>query len=149
MQAKKGNTVKVHYKGSLTDGTVFDSSEGKDPLFFVVGKGQVIPGFENGVEGMTVGEQKILNIPCQEAYGEIVKEAVFDIPTGSRLVLLHPESGEPMPVTIVSAENGTLTLDGNHPLAGKDLTFDITLEEVGEEEECCNDSEHKGCSCKH
>ncbi len=156
MQAKKGDVVKVHYKGTLADGTVFDSSEGKEPLSFIIGQGHVIPGFENGIEGMAVGDKKTLNIPCAEAYGELVKEAVFDISAGSRLVLLHPETGEPMPVTIVKAEDGKVTLDGNHPLSGEALTFDVTLESISETDDCasekggeCCGGGNGGCGCDH
>ncbi|MGL4676260.1 MAG: FKBP-type peptidyl-prolyl cis-trans isomerase [Brevinema sp.] len=145
MKAKTGDAVKVHYKGTLSDGTVFDSSEGRDPLGFVLGQGHVIPGFDKGVEGMEVGEKKTVHIPCDEAYGKVVDEAVVEIPAGQRLVLLHPSSGEPMPVTIISAENGVLTLDGNHPLAGKDLNFDLTLDSIGELDE--HDHKHGECGC--
>ncbi|MGL5956690.1 MAG: FKBP-type peptidyl-prolyl cis-trans isomerase [Brevinema sp.] len=148
MKAKKGDAVKVHYKGSLSDGSVFDSSEGKEPLGFVLGQGHVIPGFDKGVEGMEIGESKTIHILCDDAYGKVVDDAVVEIPAGQRLVLLHPSSGEPMPVTIVSAENGVLTLNGNHPLAGQDLTFDLTLDSIGE-----IDEEEKGhecrCGCEH
>lgn len=150
MKAQKGDAVKVHYKGTLTDGTVFDSSEGREPLSFVLGQGHVIPGFDKGVEGMEIGESKTINIPCAEAYGDVVKDAQVQIPAGERLVLLHPSTGEPMPVTIVSAENGVLTLDGNHPLAGKDLTFDLTLDSIGEEPSgCCGGSGDNSCGCNH
>lgn len=140
--AKKGDAVKVHYKGTLDDNTVFDSSEGREPLAFVIGEGHVIPGFENATEGMAIGETKKIHIPSSEAYGDVVEQAVVEIPVGQRLVLLHPETGEPMPVTIIKAENGILTLDGNHPLAGKDLNFEITMEEIGEPE-----SNSGACSC--
>ena len=155
MKAKKGDAVKVHYTGTLTDGTVFDSSEGKEPLAFVLGQGQIIPGFENGVEGMEVGAKKTINIASKDAYGDLVKEAIIEIPVGQKLVLLNPQTGEPMPVTIMAAEDGKLTLDGNHPLAGKALTFELTLESVGDakdlKDECCGghgDAEG-GCGCKH
>ncbi|MGL5255112.1 MAG: FKBP-type peptidyl-prolyl cis-trans isomerase [Brevinema sp.] len=131
-KAKKGNSVKVHYKGTLADKSVFDSSEGREPLEFVLGAGHVIPGFDNAVEGMEVGEKKTVNIPSDQAYGKVQENATVEIPVGQRLVLLHPETGEPMPVTIVKAEKGMLTLDGNHPLAGKDLTFELSLEEVSD-----------------
>lgn len=140
--AKKGDAVKVHYKGTLDDNTVFDSSEGREPLAFVIGEGHVIPGFENATEGMVIGETKKIHIPSSEAYGDVVEQAVVEIPVGQRLVLLHPETGEPMPVTIIKAENGILTLDGNHPLAGKDLNFEITMAEIGEPE-----SNSGACSC--
>ncbi len=110
MQAKKGDAVKVHYKGSLSDGTVFDSSEGREPLAFVLGQGHVIPGFDKGVEGMEIGESKTVHIPCSEAYGDVVADATIEIPAGQRLVLLHPSTGEPMPVTIFSAENESVSV---------------------------------------
>lgn len=130
MKVEKGHTVKVHYKGTLSDGTVFDSSEGRDPLTFTIGQGQVIPGFEKGIEGMDIGETRELHIPCAEAYGEIVEDAVVSVDVGQRMVLVHPETGEAMPVTIVSAENGVVQLNGNHPLAGENLNFEITLESI-------------------
>lgn len=130
MKIEKGHKVKVHYKGTLSDGTVFDSSEGRDPLEFTMGEGQVIPGFEKGIEGMDIGETKQIYIPCAEAYGEVLDDAIVSVNVGQRMVLVHPETGEAMPVTIVSAENGVLKLNGNHPLAGEDLNFDITLESV-------------------
>lgn len=155
-KAKKGDSVKVHYTGTLDDNSVFDSSEGRAPLEFVIGSGHVIPGFEKAAEGMTVGESKKVKISCTDAYGPIVPNATIEIPVGQRLVLLHPESGEPMPVTILKAENGMLSLDGNHPLAGKDLNFEIKLEGIseghshshshGDGESCgCGD----GCGCGH
>lgn len=148
-QAKKGDTVKVHYKGTLSDKSVFDSSEGREPLQFTIGAGHVIPGFENAAEGMSVGETKKVSILSKDAYGPVLLNATIEIPAGQRLVLLHPESGEPMPVTIIKAENGMLTLDGNHPLAGKDLNFEITLEEVSSTESCgCgHDHSDSGCGC--
>jgi len=143
MSAKKGDLVEVHYKGILTDDSVFDSSEGKEPLEFTIGQGHVIPGFENAVEGMEIGESKTVDIEIKDAYGDIVPEAIIEIPVGQRLVLLNPETGEPMPVNIIKAENGILTIDGNHPLAGKDLTFEIKLENINPVE---TESDHN-CSC--
>lgn len=147
MKAKKGDVVKVHYKGTLSDGSVFDSSEGREPLAFVLGQGHVIPGFDKGVEGMSIGEQKNIHIPCADAYGDANEETILKIMAGQKLVLLHPESGEPIPVTIVSAEDGVVTVDAKHPLAGEDLDFDITLETIEEVTECCGGSE--GCGCQH
>ncbi|MGL4367064.1 MAG: FKBP-type peptidyl-prolyl cis-trans isomerase [Brevinemataceae bacterium] len=144
MPAKNGDVVFVHYKGFLNDGSVFDSSEGRDPLSFVVGQGHVIPGFEAAAVDMEVGESKTVHIPCKDAYGEFVEEAQINIPVGQTIVLLHPETGEPMPVKIVKAENGVLTIDGNHPLAGQDLNFEIVLESIGEVEDSDSDCE---CSC--
>lgn len=134
-----GTTVKVHYKGTLTDGTVFDSSEGRDPISFEVGSGQVIPGFETAVAGMAVGQTDTINIVCAEAYGEPRDEMVGQIPRTELPEDLEPEvdmvlamqspEGE-MPVRIVEVADETVTLDANHPLAGQDLTFELTLVEI-------------------
>jgi FKBP-type peptidyl-prolyl cis-trans isomerase 2 len=133
---ESGKTVKVHYKGTLIDGSVFDSSEGRDPLEFEVGGGMVIPGFDAAVVEMDVDETKTVNIPCAEAYGDRRDEMVGQIPrtnlpedikpeVGMMLSMQSPE-GE-MPVRIVEMVDETLTLDANHPLAGEDLTFELTL----------------------
>jgi len=136
---KKGDKVKVHYTGSLEDGTVFDSSEGKDPLHFDVGAGQVIPGFEEAVLGMAVGESKKVLIPGSKAYGESKKELVMQVPIEQVPPDLNPEmgmrlemggtQGELLRVTVVEITDTHLTLDANPPLAGKDLTFEIELVE--------------------
>ncbi len=136
-EVKSGDTVRIHYTGSLTDGTVFDSSEGRDPLEFAVGSGQVIKGMDAGLEGMTVGEKKTLNIPCQEAYGPINPAARQSIPRegipadipleiGTQLQMQSPD-GQVLPVTVVEVEEETVTLDANHFLAGKDLVFEVEL----------------------
>ncbi|MGL4394356.1 MAG: FKBP-type peptidyl-prolyl cis-trans isomerase [Brevinema sp.] len=145
MSIKKGDAVKVHYKGSLDDGTVFDSSEGREPLAFTVGQGHVIPGFDNAMEGMKVNETKTVHIPCKEAYGEHSEDNLLDVPVGQRLFLLHPATGQPVPVKVLKAENGMLTLDANHELAGQNLNFEITVHSIGEVEEggSCGD----GCGC--
>ncbi|MDC0658535.1 peptidylprolyl isomerase [Leisingera sp. SS27] len=137
---KNGDTVCIHYTGKLTDGTVFDSSEGRDPLEFTVGTGQVIAGMDTGLEGMGVGEKKTLEIPCTEAYGpinpaarqEIPREGIpADIPLdlGTQLQMQSPD-GQVLPVTVVEVSDETVTLDANHFLAGKDLVFDIELVSV-------------------
>ncbi len=137
---KNGDTVRIHYTGKLTDGTVFDSSEGRDPLEFTVGTGQVIAGMDTGLEGMGVGEKKTLEIPCTEAYGpinpaarqEIPREGIpADIPLdlGTQLQMQSPD-GQVLPVTVVEVSDETVTLDANHFLAGKDLVFDIELVSV-------------------
>jgi len=134
-----GTTVKVHYKGTLADGTVFDSSEGRDPISFEVGSGQVIPGFETAVTGMSVGQTDTINIACAEAYGEAREEMIGQIPRTELpddldpavdmvLAMQSPE-GE-MPVRIIEVAEDTVTLDANHPLAGQDLTFELTLVEI-------------------
>lgn len=140
-QAKSGDTVKIHYTGRLADGTVFDSSSGREPLQFSIGSGQVIPGFEEAVAGMAVGEKKTTMIPCTKAYGErnpsmtmvVDKKHVptdIDPEVGQRLQVGSP-SGEVLAVTVVDIGDDNITLDANPPLAGEDLTFDIELVEIG------------------
>jgi len=136
-QVKKGDTVKVHYHGKLEDGTTFDSSEGREPLEFTVGTGQVIPGFDNGITGMVVGEKKTINIPVHEAYGEKSEEMIMEFPRDRFPQDLVPEvglqlnmsngSGQNFPVMIVSVSADVVLLDANHPLAGKPLIFDLEL----------------------
>ena len=139
-EVKSGDTVRIHYTGTLTDGTVFDSSEGRDPLEFTVGSGQVIKGMDAGLEGMTAGEKKTLNIACEEAYGPINPAARQSIPRegipadiplepGTPLQRRSPD-GQVLPVTVVEADEATVTLDANHFLAGKDLVFEIELVSV-------------------
>ena len=141
MAAKKGDKVKVHYTGT-TDGRMFDSSEGKEPLEFVVGKGTVIKGFDKAVEGMEVNEEKEVNIPCAKAYGEPHDELKKEIPKaqfppnvplkiGTMLIVQGP-SGQKMPVRIADVKEDSVVVDFNHPLSGKDLTFKIKLVEVVE-----------------
>ncbi|GAB4341291.1 MAG: peptidylprolyl isomerase [Leptolyngbyaceae cyanobacterium] len=136
-QAKQGDTVKVHYTGKLDDGTVFDSSQEREPLEFTIGTGTIIPGFEQAVIGMSPGESKTEVIPPDRAYGPYLEEMVLQIerqqlPTdldpevGQQLQLQHP-TGEVIPVIITDVSSSTVTLDANHPLAGEDLTFDIQL----------------------
>ncbi len=131
-----GKTVKVHYKGTLNDGTVFDSSEGRDPIEFEIGTGTVIPGFEAAVADMEIEETRSVTIPAVEAYGEVNKDMVGEIPRSNLPEDIEPEvdmvltmqspDGE-MPVRIISMDEENLTLDANHPLAGQDLTFELTL----------------------
>jgi peptidylprolyl isomerase len=139
-QAKNGDTVKIHYKGTLDDGSVFDSSEGRDPLNFKLGEGMVIPGFENAVLGLNKGEKKTVKIPSTEAYGPKMDEAVIVVPKeeipphikpekGLKLQLMAPD-GSPALVEVTDVTETHVTLDGNHPLAGKDLTFEIELVEI-------------------
>lgn len=139
-QAKSGDTVKVNYTGKLDDGTIFDSSENRDPLEFTIGEGQVIPGFESGVEGMSPGESKTITIASEQAYGPHHDELVMkldrgafpddmELQEGCVLQLRHP-SGEAMMALITEASDESVTLDANHPLAGKDLIFDVTLDEI-------------------
>jgi peptidylprolyl isomerase len=136
-QVKQGDTVSIHYTGTLNDGTTFDSSEGRDPLAFQVGSGQIIPGLDVALPGMAVGDKKVVNVPCDEAYGQMNPamrqeipraEIPADIPTevGTRLQM-QAQNGQTIPVVIVDANDATITLDANHPLAGQDLTFAIEL----------------------
>lgn len=135
--AKSGDRVRVHYTGRLGDGEVFDTSEGGTPLAFTVGAGQVIAGFENGVIGMAAGDSRTVRIPCADAYGERQPDGVIEVPrdefppdmeleTGAR-VQGQQSDGSAVAFTIVSVTAAAITLDANHPLAGKDLTFDLTL----------------------
>lgn len=138
--AKSGDTVRIHYTGTLSDGSTFDSSEGRDPLEFTLGTGQVIVGFDKAVDGMLVGENKTVNIPCDEAYGPSNPDARQDFPRdkvpddvpleiGTRLQLSGP-SGQPIMVVVAEVTDETVVLDGNHPLAGQDLTFALELVEI-------------------
>lgn len=139
-QVKKGDTVKVHYHGKLTDGTTFDSSEGREPLAFEVGGGQVIPGFDQGVTGMAVGEKKTIQIPVEEAYGPKQEEMIMEFPkdrfpedmkaeVGMQLNMSNGQ-GQNFPVVIVEVRDEIVVLDANHPLAGEDLIFDLELVEI-------------------
>ena len=139
-QAKNGDTVKVHYTGRLDDGTVFDSSIGREPLEFTIGAGQVIPGFDQGVTGMSPGESKTVKIPSDQAYGPRYEENVLVIDRsefpedmnpqiGDRLQMTDPE-GRAFLVVVTESTPTNVTLDANHPLAGKDLTFDLQLVEI-------------------
>ncbi|RIV23669.1 peptidylprolyl isomerase [Fibrisoma montanum] len=137
-QAKSGDTVQVHYTGTLTDGTVFDSSEGRTPLEFQLGSGQVIRGFDEGITGMNEGERKTIQIPVEDAYGPANEEMIFtlnrtdipaDIPLEVGMTLNMHEDGNPRPIPVIVRDltNDSVTLDANHPLAGQDLVFDVEL----------------------
>lgn len=136
-EIKQGDTVRIHYTGTLLDGSTFDSSEGRDPLQFEVGSGQIIVGLDNALPGMTVGERKKVEVTCVEAYGpinpamrqSIPREGIpDDIPLdiGTQLQMQTPD-GQALPVTVVEVDDATVTLDANHPLAGQDLIFDIEV----------------------
>jgi peptidylprolyl isomerase len=138
--AKSGDTVRVHYTGTLEDGSVFDSSQNRDPLQFTIGEGQVIPGFEEAVTGMEPGQSKSATIPPEQAYGPRREEMTAVVPrdtlpetlevsVGTRLALQQGE-GQRLPVTIVEVTDETITIDGNHQLAGKALTFELELVDV-------------------
>ncbi|MDJ0509207.1 MAG: peptidylprolyl isomerase [Crocosphaera sp.] len=137
VQAKLGDTVKVNYTGKLEDGTVFDSSVNRDPLQFSLGEGQVIAGFEEAVVGMSPGDSKSVTIPSEQAYGSYQEELVIvvdeqqipselSVEVGQQLQMRH-SSGQAVPVTVTNVADDKVTLDANHPLAGKDLTFEIEL----------------------
>lgn len=137
--AKNGQSVKVHYTGKLEDGSVFDSSQGREPLAFKIGEGQMIPGFEKAVMGMAVGEVREANISCQEAYGERSDDLIVEVPKEQVPNDIQPEVGMQLaindgnrsrPVVVTAVEPEKIILDANHPLAGKDLTFKIELVEV-------------------
>lgn len=139
-QAKSGDTVRIHYTGKLDDGTQFDSSSGREPLEFALGSGQVIPGFDNAVDGMAVGESKTVTIPPAEAYGDKHPQLVQDVPKSALPPEIEPQvgmqlqsqtpDGQTIPLLITEVAEEKITVDGNHPLAGQDLTFDIELVEI-------------------
>lgn len=139
-KAKKGDKVKVHYTGKLDDGNIFDSSEKEKPLQFVIGKGNVITGFEDAVIGMQKGEQKTIEVPAEKAYGPHVDIKVLHVEreripshiephVGQKLKLEHPD-GHSVVCRVTDVTDARVTLDANHPLAGKDLTFEIQLVEI-------------------
>lgn len=161
----KGDKVQVHYTGTLSDGNTFDSSEGREPLLFEAGAGEVIPGFENVVIGMKMEEEKTFNIKSTDAYGPINAQMVIEIPRerlppkpepqiGMQLMMGGP-NGERMPALIVKVNGDKVTLDLNHPLAGKDLTFKVKVvginnpEAMVKEDSCCGSGKcgsEGGCS---
>lgn len=135
-QAQSGNTVTIHYTGRLDDGNVFDSSRERDPLQFELGSGQVIPGFESAVMGMAVGDEVTTTIPAEEAYGPHRDELLIEVPKTQLPDEMDPEVGDVLEaaageqttrVVVSKVRDDTIVVDGNHPLAGKDLTFDIEL----------------------
>ncbi|HUV80123.1 MAG TPA: peptidylprolyl isomerase [Candidatus Bathyarchaeia archaeon] len=140
-RAKYGNTVKVHYTGKLGDGTVFDSSLDRDPLQFTLGEGQMIPGFEQAVVGMSLNESKTVTIPMDQAYGPHREEMVTviernqipenmqQLEVGQQLQI-QQDDGQTFLVVVTDVSESSATLDANHPLAGKDLTFDLQLVEI-------------------
>ena len=137
---KPGTEVKVHYTGTLDDGSVFDSSEGKEPLEFTIGQNQVIAGFENGVKDMKLDEEKTVKINLEQAYGQKMNQLIMQVPrdkfpaelnieVGGRLVLKSPE-GQNIPAVVSEVKKDVVVIDMNHPLAGKELTFKIKVVEV-------------------
>ena len=139
-QAKQGDKVKVNYTGKLEDGSVFDTSEGREPLEFTVGEGSLIPDFETAVEGMEIGDEKTVEIDAEKAYGPYREEGILEVPitefpehikpeVGLQLQITQPD-GQAAVVMISEVAEDKVTLDANHPLAGKDLTFTISLVEI-------------------
>jgi peptidylprolyl isomerase len=139
-QVKDGDKVRVHYHGKLRNGETFDSSQGREPLEFTVGSGQVIKGFDNGVMGMNVGDKKTVEIPVGDAYGEKSEEMVIEFPKNQFPPDMNPEAGmqlmmnngqgQSFPVTVTEVKEESVILDANHPLAGQDLIFDLELVEI-------------------
>lgn len=139
-EVQTGDTVKVHYLGRLTDGTTFDSSDGRPPLEFQVGSGMVIKGFDDGVRGMSVGQKKTIEIPAEFAYGPRDPDAVIEFPIDQFPAQMKPEvgmqlvmtdnSGNQIPVTVVEVQPEAVVLDANHQLAGQDLIFDLELVDI-------------------
>lgn len=138
-EAKNGDKVRIHYTGTLNDGSVFDSSEGEEPLEFTLGSGEVIPGFEQAVAGMQPGDRKEVKIPSDEAYGARNDEWVLVVDRENFPENIEPEvgqqlelsqSGQSFTVTVTDVSEDSVTLDANHPLAGQDLTFALELVEI-------------------
>jgi len=141
MKAKLNDTVKVHYKGTFSSGEVFDTSEGREPLEFKLGAGQIIPGLEKGIVGMQAEESKTIDVPAADAYGERSDDLFYEVPktqlpgdvepeVGMSLMSQTPD-GQQIPLVISEVNEETITVDANHPLAGRDLTFEVTLVSIG------------------
>lgn len=139
-EAKTGDTVRIHYTGTLTDGSQFDSSVGREPLEFTIGSGQIIPGLEKEIAGMKVGDRNTVTVPADEAYGPHRQEGVQEVPrsdipanidlaVGTQLQAMTPD-GRQMNLTVTGLTDEAVTLDANHPLAGKDLVFEVELVEI-------------------
>jgi FKBP-type peptidyl-prolyl cis-trans isomerase 2 len=139
-QVQDGDKVRVHYHGKLRNGETFDSSEGREPLEFTVGSGQVIRGFDEGVKGMAPGDKRTVEIAVEDAYGAKSEEMVIEFPKDQFPDTMQPEQGmqlmmnngqgQQFPVSIVEVREETVILDANHPLAGQDLIFDLELVEI-------------------
>ena len=139
-KVEEGSTVKVHYTGKLKDGQVFDTSEEREPLEFEMGAGQMIPGFEKAVLGMEKDESKTVEIESDEAYGDVNDQLFLEVPKSELPDDIDPEvgmqlqvqqeEGKEVPVQITEVKDSSITLDANHPLAGKDLVFDIRIVDI-------------------
>lgn len=135
---QNGSTVEVHYTGKLTDGEVFDSSEGRQPLSFTMGTGQIIPGFENALVGKNIGDKVTINIQPSDAYGEYREDLVVKVPNEQMpgpvevgmTLQAQAQSGMPLNVTVKEVNEDHVVIDGNHPLSGKELIFDIEVVSV-------------------
>lgn len=138
--AKSGDLVRINYSGRLVDGTQFDSNDGRAPLEFTLGAGQVIRGLEAHVEGMSEGDKSTVTIPCDQAYGKRREDAVqtldrskiptgLDLAVGSKLQARTADGGL-VPISVVALDDASVTVDANHPLAGQDLVFDVEVVEV-------------------
>ncbi len=136
-EVKMGDTVRIHYTGTLANGETFDSSQGRDPLEFTVGAGQIIPGLDRAIPGMEIGESKTVEVACDEAYGAADPQARQQVPRdqipdtipldpGTRLQMQTPQ-GQVVPVTVAEVTDTAVILDANHPLAGEDLKFEIEV----------------------
>jgi peptidylprolyl isomerase len=139
--AKQGDTVRVHYRGKLQDGSVFDETFDREPLRFTIGGGQLIPGFEEAVVGMTPGDSKTTELSVEKAFGPYLEERVVEVPknkfarwdpepiVGERVPIPQPD-GSPIDVIVTEVTESKVTVDFNHPFAGQDLTIDIKLLEI-------------------
>lgn len=144
IQVKENNTVKVNYTGKLSDGQIFDTSEGREPIEFTLGQGRLIPGFEKGLIDMELNEKKTITIPKEEAYGEVNKDLIQEVKkselpqemapeVGMGLVSKSPD-GQEMNLLVIEVKEETIVIDGNHPLAGKELIFDLEVLEIKDSE---------------
>jgi peptidylprolyl isomerase len=140
MPAAKGQSVQVHYRGTLVDGTEFDSSSGREPLEFTLGEEQVIAGFDQAVQGMEIGDRKTVTVPAEDAYGPRHEEALQTVPrelfgeeepSVGDIIGLTAQDGNEFMATVAAIGTEEITLDFNHPLAGEDLTFDLELVGIG------------------
>ena len=170
VEISKDKLVKLHYKGTLDDGSVFDSSEGKEPLEFISGVGMIIPGLDKGIEGLKIGDKKQIKISSKDAYGPLLPEAVQEVPkeqfpkdlkleVGMQLAAQGPQGT--IPVVIKEVGENSIKVDFNHPLAGKDLTFDVDVIDVKEatpedmakfmpqQDSCCSSGSCDSDDCSH
>ena len=160
-EVKKGDKVKVEYTGKFKDGSVFDSSKGRPPLCFEAGSGQVVPGFDKNIVGMGLNKEKTFTIQPAEAYGNVRAELVQEVPcdklppkpepeVGMMLVMRAP-TGQQIPARITKVTDGKVTIDINHPLAGKELTFTVKVVGINgpEEKKECNEESCSDCNCGH